>query len=65
MSDSFNQKSPYPIVNTVVLHLSKWEHEDLMAKTVLKKLASPNVKLYLGPLGKLMSGVEEVLYSDG
>ena len=45
ISDSLQQRSPYTKVNTMITYLFDSQQEDLMTKTVQKKLANPNVNV--------------------
>ena len=65
LSDSLYQKSLYSIMSTVIAPLLELQQKDPMARTVRKELATPNVNVYSGHLGKPWSEIERVLHYDG
>ena len=65
ISDFLLYKSPYATISTVISYTPKLQQEDLMARTVQKKLATSNVNIYFGQLGKPWSEVKGVLHYDG
>ena len=65
ISNSLHQESPYAIIYIVIAYLLELQQEDPMARTVQKKLATLNVNVYSGQLGKPWSKVERMLHYDG
>ena len=58
-------KSIYAKVSTMIARLPKLQQEDSMARTIQKKLATPNVNVYSGQSGEPWSKVEGVIHYDG
>ncbi len=64
INDSLQQESPYATVSTVIAHLPELQQEDPIARTIRKKLATPNVNVYSGQSGEPWSEVEGVLHYE-
>ncbi len=59
------QKPLYPTVGTVIAHLPELQQDDLMAWTVRRELATPNVNDYSVQSVEPWSEIEGVHHSDG